>query len=169
MSATSPRACPNQSRPCATVLLHLSHNLEEPRPRRAEGNGPAIVGATKGRSLRTFRGEISKSLAQFSEPASLNALVTKLWLKSRTRTGSGGCRMFHRGSLRIECICTEEFCSIPNNHCLGASKCCDWSCNWPWWIVRLKSGLRWRTGRNNRTRVKCCRNVDGSQLAGASR
>lgn len=68
-----------------------------------------------------------------------------------------------------ECICTEEFCSIPNNHCLGPSKCCDWSCNWPWWIVRLKSGLRWRTGRNNRTRVKCCRNVDGSQLAGASR
>lgn len=38
----------------APALLHLSHNLEEPRPRGAEGNGPAIVGATKGRSLSTF-------------------------------------------------------------------------------------------------------------------
>lgn len=45
---TSCRACPVQSGACATLVLHLSHNLEEPRPRRAEVNGPAEFGGDQG-------------------------------------------------------------------------------------------------------------------------
>lgn len=77
------------------------------------------MGATKGRSLSTFRGEISKCLAKFSEPACLNALVPKLWLKM---SNEGRIRWMSLVPHRIaqdECICTEEFCSIPNKHCLG--------------------------------------------------
>lgn len=93
--------------------------LKSPGRAEQKGMGPAIVGATKGRSLSTFRRGISKCLAQFSEPACLSALVPKLWLKM---SNEGRIRWMSLVPHRItqdECICTEEFCSIPNKHCLG--------------------------------------------------